>query len=1059
VISKFFIHRPIFAIVIALMISIIGLLAMVTLPVAKYPKVTPPQVRISATYSGANADVIGTTVASVIEQQLIGVEHLVNVESSSTDNGTYSATIQFTNGSDGDMDTVNTQNKVNQVTASLPTDVQNLGVTVSKSSSTMAMVFSLVSPNNTYDQVFMKNYATQYFMDAIKSVPGVGDVTEFGSDYAMRIWLDPTKMAVLKITPTDVSSALTTQNVQAAVGTIGTNPIGNNQQYQYTLRTDGRLKTADEFKKIIIRTNSDGSMIHLGDVATVELGAKNYNISGLYNEGGKQISTAGFQVSLTSDANAVQTVNGISKVLKKAQESFPPDLEYRVVYDSTEFVKASITEVIHTFIEALLLVAFIVFVFLQSWRSTFIPLIAVPVSLLGTFAAFQVLGFSINTLTLFAMVLAIGLLVDDAIVVIEAVEYEIKYNARSPIEATEEAMRNVQNPVIGVACVLSAVFVPVSFLGGMSGILYRQFALTIAVSVMISAFVALTLTPALCGMMLKVYRPEEREKGIYKLFNRFNDGFDRLINWYGKKLAYLHIHIKWCVVFLVLISTITAGLFNVIPTGFVPSEDNGFAIADITLPEGTSQQKTQKTVSEVSNWVAKLPNIQGVMGVTGYSMLAGAQKPNGGAVMIKMKDWDERKTADLSVDTLVKNIMGYGMKAVPQATVMAFNPPPIDGMGVSSGFTYQLENRGGHTTAELYDMAQKFMGAARKRPEIGSIYTTFTNDTPGYNLDIDREKVQKAGVSLSDLYNVLQIYYGSYQVNDFTIFGKNFKTIIQANPAYRKNINDNKFLYVKNSSGELIPVNDFIRPRPIGAASIITRFNDYPSIKITGSPASGYSSGDALKALEEVSKETLTDGYYYEWAGMSREEIEAGNKTYYVFGLALLFVFLVLAALYESWKVPFAVLLSVPTGLFGATSFIYLLHQQNNIYFQIGILAVIGLAAKNAILIIEYAKVRVDERGMDPVSAAIEAAKIRLRPIIMTSLAFVVGSIPLATATGAGAASRVTMGITVVFGTSVATVLGVFIIPMLFIIMENFGRGVKRPTGKQKSKIGSLENS
>jgi len=635
VISKFFIHRPIFAIVIALMISIIGLLAMVTLPVAKYPKVTPPQVYISATYSGANADVIGTTVASVIEQQLIGVEHLVNVESSSTDSGSYRATVQFTTDSNGDMDTVNTQNKVSQVTATLPTDVQNLGVTVGKSSSTMAMVFSLVSPNSTYDQVFMKNYATQFFMDAIKAVPGVGDVTEFGSDYAMRIWLDPAKMAVLKIVPTDISSALTTQNVQAAVGTIGTNPIGNSQQYQYTLRTDGRLKTADEFKKIIIRTNSDGSMIHLGDVATVQLGAKSYSVSGLYNENGKQISTAGFQVSLTSDANAVQTVSGILKVLKKAQESFPPDLEYRVIYDSTEFVKASITEVIHTFIEALLLVAFIVFVFLQSWRSTFIPLIAVPVSLLGTFAAFQLLGFSINTLTLFAMVLAIGLLVDDAIVVIEAVEYEIKYHARSPIEATEVAMRNVQNPVIGVACVLSAVFVPVSFLSGMSGILYRQFALTIAVSVMISAFVALTLTPALCGMMLKVYKPEEREKGIYKWFNAFNDGFDRLINWYGKKLAYLHIHIKWCVVFLVLISTITAGLFNIIPTGFVPSEDNGFAIADVTLPEGTSQQKTEKTVSEVANWIAKLPNIQGVMGISGYGMLAGAQKPNSGAVMIK----------------------------------------------------------------------------------------------------------------------------------------------------------------------------------------------------------------------------------------------------------------------------------------------------------------------------------------------------------------------------------------------------------------------------------------
>lgn len=1055
-ISKFFIHRPIFAIVIALMISIIGALAMYTLPIAKYPKVTPPQVYISATYPGANADVIGTTVASVIEKQLIGVEHLVNVESTSADNGTYRATVQFKTGSNDDMDTVNTQNRISQITASLPDDVRNLGVTVGKSSSSMALVFSLVSPNGTYDQVFMKNYASQYFMDAMKAVPGVGDVREFGSDYAMRIWLDPSKMAVLKITPAEIASALSTQNVQAAVGTIGANPIGQEQQFQYTLRTDGRLKTADEFRKVIVRKNSDGSLVHLGDVATVELGQKDYSVSGMYAEpGGKSFVSAGFMMSLTSEANAVETVSGVLKVLENSKKSFPPDLDYRITYDSTQFVKASITEVMHTFIEALLLVAFIVFVFLQSWRSTFIPLIAVPVSLLGTFAAFKVLDFSINTLTLFAMVLAIGLLVDDAIVVIEAVEYEIKYNNKPPIEATEIAMRNVQNPVIGVACVLSAVFVPVGFLDGMSGVLYRQFALTIAVSVMISAFVALTLTPALCGLMLKVYKPEEREKGIYRIFNRFNDGFDRITVWYGKKLAYLHIKIKWCVAFLVIITAITAGVFNMIPTGFVPSEDNGFVAADVTIPEGTSQQQTRKITAAVTKWITEQPGVEGTMNVTGFGMLASAQKPNVGAVFVKMKPWDERTSKALSVDTLVGKIMGYGM-TVPQATVLAFNPPPIDGMGISSGFTYQLEDRGGHTTEELYKTAQAVIGAARKRPEIGSIYTTFTNDTPGYNLEIDREKVEKAGVAMSDLYNVLQIYYGGYQVNDFTIFGRNFKTILQANPDYRKNINDNKYLYVKNSSGELIPVDNFIRPKAIGSASILNRFNDYPAIKITGSPGNGYSSGEAMKALKEISDETLTNGYAYEWAGMSREEEEAGNKTYYVFGLALLFVFLVLAALYESWKVPFAVLFSVPTGLFGASVFVYLLNQTNNIYFQIGILAVIGLAAKNAILIIEYAKVRVDERGMDPVSAAIEAAKIRLRPIVMTSLAFVVGSIPLALATGAGAASRVTMGVTVVFGTSIATLFGVFIIPMLFILMENFGRGVKPHKKDKNAKIGSL---
>lgn len=1056
--SKFFINRPIFAIVISIMITVIGLLAMFTLPIAKYPNVTPPQIMVFTTYPGANAEVIGDTVANVIEKQMIGVDNMVNMESSSSDNGSYTNCIQFKTGSNSDMDMVNSQNRISQVTPSLPTEVTNLGVTVKKSASSTALVFSLVSPNNTYDQTFMKNYASQYLMDQLKAVPGVGDVTEFGADYAMRIWMDPVKMMVMKVTPTDVISAVNTQNVQAAVGTIGARPIGPEQQFQYSLRTDGRLKTAEEFGKVVVRTNSDGTMVHLRDIASISLGAESYDIIGSYGgSDNSSMNTSGFMVALTSDANAVETVSGCKKVLEQAQSSFPQDMEYRVTYDSTKFVMASINEVMHTFIEALLLVAIIVFIFLQSWRSTLIPLIAVPVSLLGTFAAFKLLDFSINTLTLFAMVLSIGLLVDDAIVVIEAVEYEIKYNSRPPKEATIVAMQNVQNPVIGVACVLSAVFVPVSFMSGMSGVLYKQFALTIAVSVMFSCFVALTLTPALCGLMLKVYkRSEETKSPLIRFFYKFNDAFDRIVNWYGKILAYIHGKLKLVVVFLVALSCIAAGFLTVIPTGFVPSEDNGFAMVNVTLPEGTGLENSDRTMQKISHWVHQQPGVEETMTITGFNMLAGGQKPNGGVIFLKMADWDQRKSEDQSVDSLVRKIMGYGMQ-LPEAQVVAINPPPIDGMGVSSGFTMMLENRGGHTTNDLYNTTQKFIAAARKHPEIGTIYTAFTNDTPGFNLDINREQVQKSGVSMSSVYTTLQTYYGGYQINDFTIFGRNFKVMIQADPKYRQTIDDNKFLYVRNSNNDLIPVNNFIQPKPIGAASIITRFNDYPAIKVMGAPAAGKSSGEALKALEEVAQETLGDGYAYEWAGMSREEVEAGNKTYYIFALALLFVFLVLAALYESWKVPFSVLLSVPTGIFGATTFIYLFNQTNNIYFQIGLLAVIGLAAKNAILIIEYAKVRVDERGMDPVSAAIEAAKIRLRPIIMTSLAFVVGCIPLALATGAGAASRVTMGITIVFGTSIATLMGVFVIPMLFIMIENFGH---KPTKKKKndSKIGMLND-
>ena len=788
-------------------------------------------------------------------------------------------------------------------------------------------------------------------------------------------------------------------------------------------------------------------MVRVGDVATVELGAKDYNVEGNFN-GQPQ---AGFMVSLTSDANAMQTVSGALKVLEEAKKSFPSDLDYRVIYDSTKFVSASINEVIHTFIEALLLVAAIVYLFLQSGRSTLIPLIAVPVSLLGTFACFTILDFSINTLTLFAMVLAIGLLVDDAIVVIEAVEYEIKYNNKGPREATIIAMQNVQNPVIGVACVLASVFIPVGFLSGMSGILYRQFAFTIAISVAISAFVALTLTPAMCASILKVHKPTENPKGIFKFFQKFNLAFERMTNWYGIRLVHLNRRIKWSVAFLIMISGISGFLFTIIPTGFVPSEDNGFVIVSTTLPEGTSQTITKQIAVDLGNWIEQQPGVTQSMNIVGYNMLAGGAKTNGAMAFVGMEDWDQRKDPSMSVDALVGKIMAHGAQ-IPQASIVAINPPPIDGMGISAGFTLHIENRGGHTTDELMETANKFIAEAAKRPEIGSVYTAFSNDTPGYYLDVDRDMVAREGVSMSSVYQTLQAFYGSYQINDFTIFGRNFKVVIQAAPQFRETVDGNKNLYVRNSNNELISVANFVRPRPIGSASIITRFNDYPAIKIMGAPAAGQSSGDALKALQEVAADTLGEGYTYEWADMSREEVEAGNKTIYVFGLAILFVFLVLAALYESWKVPFAVLFSVPAGLFGATLFTYIFDQTNNIYFQIGILAVIGLAAKNAILIIEYAKVRVDERGMDPVSAAIEAAKIRLRPIVMTSLAFVVGSIPLALATGAGAASRVTMGIVVVFGTSMATILGVFLIPMLFILVEKIGH---QPV-KKKQTIGRL---
>lgn len=1030
-ISKFFIRRPIFAIVISLIISILGLIALGTLPVAKYPNVTPPQVRVFTRYMGANAEVINATVASVLEKQLSGIDHLVSIESMGNDMGLYSLQAQFEPGSNVDMDVINMQNRIQQIAPLLPQEVAQAGISVQKSTTSMAMVFALVSPHGTYDPIFMKNYASQYFLDTIKSIPGVGNVQEFGSDYAMRIWLNPMKMGIFKVTPMEVVNALRTQNAQAAVGMVGAQPGQVDGIYQYPLRANGRLQSVDEFKHVVIKTNPDGSPIYVGDIASVQLGAQDYSMESNVNGH----PAMGFMVSLTSDANAMQSVGEIKKVLEKEQARFPDDMNYKIIYDSTIFVKASIEEVLKTFVEALLLVALIVFLFLQNARSTLIPLIAVPVSLLGTFACFTVLGFSINTLTLFAMVLAIGLLVDDAIVVIEAVVYEMKYHNRTPREATYIAMENVQKPVIGVACVLAAVFVPVAFLGGMSGVLYRQFALTIAVSVGISAWVALTLTPALCPLLLRPHEKRSTPHVGVRFFIWFNDRVECLINAYGKRLVQIKNHLRLSLVVLVVISGLTAMLFMSLPKGFVPPEDNGFVILNMTLPEGMSQEETQKVGAAFSKWVRQQPGVANMLNVVGFSVLAGGPKANGMTSFIGMDDWKKRPGLELSSYMLVGKIMKQGM-AVPEANVLAMNPPPIDGMGTSSGFSLQIENRGGHTIAELGQTAQQFLEKAKERPEIAAIFTAFTSDTPGYELMLDRQKIAREGVNLKELYQTLQIFYGSYQVNDFMMFGRNFKVFVQAASDYRGQITDLSHIFVRDKQGNMVPIQHFVTPSPMGSASIITRFNNYPAIKLQGMPAKGYSSGDALHALREVAQQTLGEGYAYEWSGMSREEVEAGNKTIYIFALALLFVFLILAALYESFKVPFAVLLSVPTGLFGASLFAYVLHLQNNIYFQIGILAVIGLSAKNAILIIEYAKVRVEERGMDIVSAVIEAAKIRIRPIVMTSLAFIFGAIPLIMASGAGASSRITMGITVVCGTSMATILGIFFIPLLFIIVQ-----------------------
>lgn len=1059
--SKFFINRPIFAIVIAIMITLAGLISMVNLPIARYPQISPPSVQVSTAYTGATAQVVNDTVASVIETQIVGVQDLDFMTSTSSSNGTYSLSLQFNQGSDADMDTVNTQNRVQAALAQLPSEVQQVGVTTTKSSGDMAYIFSLNSPNGTFDSTFLKNYGTNYLMDAIKGVKGVGSVQEFGSDYAMRIWLDPSKMQKLGVTLSEVTAAIKSQNVQAAAGTVGKNPTNGEQAFQYPIKIDGRLVTEQQFGNIVIK-NSNGTVLHLKDIARIDVGAKGYDFTPKASYRDKNAKsgevlfvehrpTAGFAVSLQNDANALETIANVQKILAEQSKSFPQDLEYHEVVDNTKFVRASINEVEHTFFEALLLVLIVVYVFLQSWRSTLIPMIAVPVSLLGTFGAFVLLDFSINTLTLFAMVLAIGLVVDDAIVVVEAVEYELKYNGLAPKEAAIAAMKNVQGPVVGIAFVLAAVFIPVAFMGGMTGILYKQFALTIAVSVAISAIVALVLTPALCATMLKPHVQKEREDFLHRQLNKFNRGLERFSDWYGKVLARLSHRLSLTVITLLVFAAGTGIVFHFLPTSFVPAEDSGYFLIAVNEPPGATSARTVETLDKIKDFLEQTPgikdNVEQVFTVSGFDLLGGGQKSSAGASFAVLKDWDQRKSSDQSVNAMVGAVFGFAAKNIPEASVVALNPPSIPGLGATGGFTMYIINKSGDSAEVMAERAQAFLAEARTNPAIRTVYTTFDTSTPSLQFQINREKAAQDSVALPDIFTALQGFYGSIQVNDYTSYGKNYKVIVQADDAFRQNADNLNMLAVRNSKGQMVSIANYITKEKTGTPSSITRFDNAMAVQIGGSAANGYSSGDAIQALKDAAAKTLPAGYTYDWGGQTREELKAGSQTILILGLGLTFVFLILAALYESWKVPFAVLFSVPSGMIGAALVPFLLNftgrfqLANDIYMQIGLLTLVGLAAKNAILIIEYAKIRVDERGMDIVDAAIEAAKIRLRPILMTSFAFIFGVLPLAISTGAGSGARTSMGITVVAGMTTATFFGIFIIPMLFIIIEKIGPG------------------
>ncbi|MBP2629951.1 MAG: bepE 2 [Firmicutes bacterium] len=1035
--AKFFIERPIFAIVLSIIITLIGLISAVNLPIARYPQITPPQVNVSTTYSAANAKVVEQTVAQLIEQQVNGVQNMVSMLSTSANDGTYNLNVKFELGQDPDIATVQTQNRASQANASLPTAVTQEGLTIRKVSPATAYVFSLWSPNGTYDGTFLKNYGDINLVDALRRVPGVGNVVESGSDFAMRIWLQPDKMAHLGITTAAIANAITEQNAQAPAGTIGGEPSPSDQESQISAIVQGRLLNPEEFSNIIIEANTDGSLIRIRDVGRVELGAKNYTSNSNIN--GQPAAT--FRIQLTTDANALETIAKCQKIIEESSKKFPNDMQYKVIVDFNEFVKESMKEVIITLVESLLLVMIVVFMFLQTWRATLIPMLAVPVSLVGTLGSFYILGFSINILTMFAMVLAIGLVVDDAIVVIEAVEHHLRYNALTPKEATIKAMSEVSGPVVAIAFVLASVFIPVAFFGGTSGILYRQFALTIAVSMGLSAIVALSLTPALCVLLLKPHDQNAHTGKLGLWFEKFNTWFDKLIEKYGQGLNKVTKKTRRCMVLLAVLVILSGALFHMVPSSFVPSEDQGFFTIAVTLPEATNMKRTRAVADKVADEVKSIPGVQDVLVINGTDFISGASKPNTALLYTRLKSWDERETPDLQVSQIIQQVAAKS-RDIPEANIQSFNAPSLPGIGSRGGFTLMLEDTESSSDDELNQISQKFIAAAKKRPEIGNVNSTFRIDTPFYKYEVDREKAKTLKVSLTDIYNALKVFLGGYQVNDFNDFGRTFKVIMQAEAQFRNNAEDIRFFYVESSDGVMVPLNTLVKPTFTSGPAVIQRFNGYRAIQLSGNPAPSYSSGQAMQALEEVAAQTLPAQFSYEWSDQSREEKISGGKAPVLFAFSLLFVFLCLAALYESWSIPFVIILCVPIGIFGAFLSQYLRHIENDIYMQIGLIMLIGLAAKNAILIVEFAKLRVDN-GMNPLQAVIEAAKIRLRPILMTSLAFIIGCIPLALATGAGAGARVSMGTAVVGGMFAATSLGVFLIPVLFIVIDRISKKLK----------------
>ena len=1021
--SKFFINRPVLAMVMSIIIVIAGGLSIFSLAVEEYPQVTPLEVVVQATYPGASAEVISSSVASVLENSINGVEGMIYMQSSSTSSGSLNINIYFTNETDPDQATINVNNRVQAVLSSLPQEVQRQGVTVDKRSSTILAVYSLFSDSPAHDTTFIANYAAINILKELKRVPGVGDAALFSrQEYSMRIWLSPDKLTKYNLTPAEVIALVQEQNSQFAAGFFGQEPVRKDLDFTYTVTTQGRFTTPQEFENILIRTNSDGSSLRLKDLARVELGAEDYSVNAFYN--GRP--AVAFGLFLQPGANALNVAEGVAKKLEELSQTFPEGLQYAIPYDTTSFVNVSIKEVIKTFIEAIILVVIVIYFFLQNFRATIIPVLAVPVSIIGTFAGMYMLGFSINLLTLFGLILAIGIVVDDAIIVIENVERLIHEEKLSVKDATMKAMDEIASPVIAIVLVLSAVFIPVAFIGGFSGEIYKQFAITIVISVVISGFVALTLTPALCVSILKTHEPKP-----FWIVKKFNDFFEWLTHQFTDKVAHAIRRGVFYVILFVGLIAVTYGLFTRVPTGLVPAEDKGMLLVSMQLPPATALSKTTEMASFMESTIRNNPNVEAVMALAGYDMLSSAVRTFGGTAFVKLKDWDLRKEDNQKSQALAQTFTAQLMQN-PNAVIFALNPPPIMELSLTDGFEMYIQNRTGGSIQDLQKYTQLVLQEAQKRPELTGVQTTLSVNVPQYNVQLDRQKAKSLGVNVDDVFTTLQSTFGSYYVNDFNLYGRTFKVSMQSESEFRETPNDLRNVFVRSSNGDLIPISSLVTFERVIGPDILERFNLFPAAQLMGDAASGYSSGDALKAIEEVANQVLPDGYTVAFSGSSYQEKNAGGTGTIAFIFGLVFVFLILAAQYERWLMPLAVLTAVPFAVFGAILATWLRGLNNDIYFQIGLVMLIALAAKNAILIIEFAMEAREKQGKNIYDAAVEAARLRFRPIVMTSLAFTIGVLPLAISSGAGAASRHAIGTGVIGGMLAATFIATFFIPLFY---------------------------